>query len=339
MRIEPLDNITSEKWDELIAPYDSRTLFHRSAWLDFLAATTRGRVLRCEIRDAGGLQGYFCALVQRKGLFNLLGSPLTGWRTDSMGPVVDRGFDQIGFLRGLDEFARACKIDFLQIGNPCLDPSTMSALGYDMGNWEAWVVDLDPDPEIVWKKVGTKCRNRIRKGRENGLVVEECGDAGFMDEFYSQLEEVFHRKSLSPPFSLGFVRALHRHLTPDNLFALRVRQGNETVAAGLFPHDDRTVSSFGIASRTAYLHLCPNELLNWAVMKKSAALGIHRFVMGHSYRISKGVAQFKSKFKCRREPVYRYSKSYSLIAKSGYSLYKALYNLRIFSNRFLFKTK
>jgi hypothetical protein len=328
MEIELIDDITSEKWDEAIAPYESTMLSHQSAWLNFLAATNHGRPLRFRIREQDSIQGYFVALLQRKGFFNLLGSPLTGWRTDYMGPIVNRGFDQEKFLSALDDLARSWKIDFLQIGNPFFDPNILSKMGYTMGDWKALVVNLHPDPEMIWRNVSSKCRNRIRKGRRNGLVVENCEDPAFIDEFYSQLKEVFTRKKLSLPFSITLVRSLYQHLMPNNLFALRVKYGNETVATGLFTHDNQSVTSFGMASRSKYLYLCPNELLNWSVMSRAGKLGLHQFIIGHNYRLSQGVGQFKKKFKCRLVSVYRYSKSYSAIAKIGHELFGRMYTVK-----------
>ena len=167
-----------------------------------------------------------------------------------------------------------------------------------MGDWQAFVINLYPDPEIMWRNISSKCRNRIRKARKNGLVVENCEDPAFIDEYYSQLKEVFTRQNLSPRHSIALIESLYRHLTPNNLFTLRVKYGKETVATGLFIHDNHTVSSFGIASRTKYLHLCSNELLNWTVMTRAGTLGLRQFIIGHNYRLPKGISQFKKKFEC-----------------------------------------
>jgi len=328
MKLELIDDVTLEKWDEAIAPYESTMLFHQSAWLNFLVATNHGTLLRFRIRDQNSIQGYFVALLQRKGFLNLLGSPLTGWRTDYMGPIVNKGFDQEKFLIAVDDLARLCKIDFFQIGNPFFDSKILSKMGYTMGDWHAFVIDLYPDPETIWRNVSSKCRNRIRKGRENGLVVENCEDPAFIDEYYSQLQEVCARKNISPHHSLTLIRSLYRHLSPKYLFTLRVKHGTETVATGLFIHDNHTVSSFGIASRTKYLHLCPNELLNWTVMTRAGELGLRQFIIGHNYRLPKGVAQFKKKFTCREVSIYRYSKTYSAMAKVGHELHKVMYAVK-----------
>jgi lipid II:glycine glycyltransferase (peptidoglycan interpeptide bridge formation enzyme) len=124
---------------------------------------------------------------------------------------------------------------------------------------------------------------------------------------------------------------------PNNLFTFRVKYGKETVATGLFIHDNHAVSSCGMTSRTKYLHLCPNELLTWTVMTRAGKLGLRQFIIGHNYRQPEGVVQFKKKFNCKQVSIYRYSKTYSTIAKVGHRLFKVMYTLKWETKKFISK--
>jgi hypothetical protein len=334
MELVAIEEIEAHEWDTIISRYESKLVHHQSAWLDFVQGTWGGTLMRFQIIEQGKIVGYFAGLLQERFWFRLFGSPLTGWETDYMGPIVNKDFDVETFLHVLDGLAREKKIHFLQIGNPVLAPSPMKKHGYDTKEEETIVIPLSESEEQMWEHLSSKGRNRIRKGMKNGLVVQDCESPEFVDDYYSQVKEVFKRQNLYPRYPIDVPQRLFERLKADNLlFALRVKHGSKTIANGLFPHDDRNVYSFGIASKKEYRRLCPNELLYWTVMKKAGALGIKDFTIGGIYRLPETGGIFKHKFNGRSEPFIRYSKVYSRTAKIAHELYKGLYAAREFFRR------
>jgi hypothetical protein len=329
MELVAIAGMKAQEWDAIISRYDSKMVHHQSAWLNFVAETWGGTLMRFQIVEQGKTLGYFVAFLQKRFCFRLLGSPLTGWETDYMGPIVNKDFDAETFLSAIDQLARQKKIHFLQMGNPLLDPSLMKKRGYHIKEEKTIVIPLSEREEEMWEHLSSKCRNRIRKGRKNGLVVEMGGDPEFIDEYYRQVKEVFGRQNMSPRYSIDVPQRLFRQLKADNLlFAIRIKCGSKTVATGLFPHDDRNVYSFGIASSLESRKLCPNELLYWTVMKEAGELGIRHFTIGGIYRVPETGGIFKEKFNGRLEPFFRYSKVHTRTAKVAHETYKALYAAR-----------
>ena len=98
--LEPLTSEEQETWDARIAGYESAHLFHRRAWLDYLAESQGVQIRQWAIREAGRTVGYFCAGIFRKGPFRILGSPLKSWGTNFMGPVVNSDFSAEAFPAG-----------------------------------------------------------------------------------------------------------------------------------------------------------------------------------------------------------------------------------------------
>src|SRR5262249_25012387 len=83
-----------EDWDQQIERFATKTLFHESAWLDFvLTGHPSERVEYFEILEDGLPAGLFCALKARRGLFHVYGSPLPG-RGMYLGPLVHTEIDQ-----------------------------------------------------------------------------------------------------------------------------------------------------------------------------------------------------------------------------------------------------
>jgi lipid II:glycine glycyltransferase (peptidoglycan interpeptide bridge formation enzyme) len=324
--LEPVTPSELRRWDDLITAYESCELFHRRVWLDYLAVT-RGVDLRFWVlRDRGRTVGYFSGAVVKKGPFRILGSPLKGWTTNFMGPVVNRDFDQAAFLRALDELAAREGFAMLEIENSVLGPTEMNEFGYEGVAQPTYVVELTPDdPDRMWKRIDLKSRQKVRKAKKLGLIVEDASDdPRLADEFYDQFVEVLARKSLFPPYGPDAPRRLIQLLKPhDMLLALQIREPNGSViASGLFPHDGKTLYFWGGASRLSAWNLSPNDLLQWAAMERGAAKGLRVYNMcGYGY--------FKSKFGGVLLQPHRWHKSYWASARFARRAYARYFEKRI----------
>lgn len=320
--LEPLDDAAVACWDKSILSYDSRQLFHRRVWLDFLAKSQHLEPRFWVIRQGSRRIGYFCGGVLTKGPFRLLGSPMKGWTTNFMGPVVNKDFDQPAFLRALDDLAARERLAMIEIENPVLSATRMEEFGYKATAQPTYVTDLAPlDPNHLWSRIDIKSRQKVRKALRLGLTVEESFDPAVATEFYAQFVEVLARKRLYPPYGPDCPRLLIHLLSSHGLLlSLCVRAPNgDIVATGLFPHDDTTLYFWGGASRIAAWHLAPNDLLQWTAMQRAAGLGLRVYNMC-------GYGHFKSKFGGVLDTPYRWHKSYSRLAqfaRHGYAFYFA----------------
>jgi hypothetical protein len=321
MILEPIDNIDPQEWEEAISDYDFKYLFHRSIWLRFLEETQPGKILKFKIMNNGRVEGYLAGLLVRKGPLNIWGSPLPGTTTNYMGPIVNKHFNTEDFIKALDDFSRTHKIHHVELVSPFLNKDVMEGVGYTVFKDITYVVSLTPNEDLMWKKLKSECRNRIRKGINNGLTVEDTDDPTFVREYYNELLEVFGRQGLVPTYPIERVKSLFANLKPNNLLALQVKSKDIVVATGLFPYDDRCVYFFGGASWTKYQSLCPNELLHWTAMTIAAKIGIKEYDMT-------GGGTFKPKFGGIQLNVYGYHKSYTLLAKYGRSIYKSLFRVK-----------
>jgi lipid II:glycine glycyltransferase (peptidoglycan interpeptide bridge formation enzyme) len=186
----------------------------------------------------------------------------------------------------------------------------------------------------MWQHITGKCRNRIRKGQKSGLRVEQCDDISIVEDYYAQHTDVFDHQGLPPKYPLKTVHALvHNLMSAGMLLAIRIRYKGETVATGLFPHDNRYLYSFGIAAWVKYRHLCPNELLYWSAMQWGGSHGLQRFSIGGKYRQPPSGGVFKEKFNGELIPVLRYAKALSPVLGMAYQAYSILREIRSRSNQ------
>jgi len=321
MNLELIDNMPFDVWDQEISSYKTKVFFHQSAWLQYLEETQAAKIVRFRIMNNGNLEGYFAGLLVKKGFWNILGSPLPGWGTDYMGPIVNDGFDQRGFLESLERKCREIKIHHVEMCHPCLSPEEMQKAGFSVSEGMTYLVPLSTNEEEMWQRLDGKRRNTTKKAIKNGLVVEETDDPGFVDEYYRELIEVFAKQQLVPTYNGERGRTLVRHLKPNHVFTLQVKAEDEIVATGIFPYDDRCLYFWGGASWLKHQHLCPNDLLHWDVMVRAARLGITQYDLC-------GSGSFKAKMGGEQVAVYRYHKSYSLSAKWARDLYKTIFYAR-----------
>jgi CelD/BcsL family acetyltransferase involved in cellulose biosynthesis len=323
--LDPLSKEEQETWDARIADYESTHLFHRRAWLDYLAESQGVEIRHWAIKKGGRTVGYFCAGIFNKGPFRILGSPLKSWGTNFMGPVVNSDFCALAFLRALDDLAASEGIAMLEIENPILGTDLMASRGYDVKVESTYIIKLTPhDEDLVWERIDKKDHSTVRKARRVGLTVVESSDVSMTDEYYDQFMEVMTRKGLFPPYDRDRPRLLFEHLYPkDMLLALRILDPEgQPIATGLFPHDDKTIYYWGGASRLAGRQYSPNDLMHWSVMEWALKRGLTAYNMC-------GPGKFKQKFGGVLVPIRRWQKYYSNMARWGRAAYARYHGVRI----------
>ncbi len=310
MELRPYDPVHDGDWDESVGRYETKHLFHTSAWLDFLKESQGGEIVQLTMEESGRTVGLFAGLEVRKGFFRILGSPLPGTTTEYMGPAVDKaGFDLKGFLAALDAYCRRRGVHLLELCNPLTDdPETMQSAGFHPHPSGTFRIPLSLGQDALWQSFPNKFRNQVRKAVKSGVVVEEPKDvAAFLDEYYAQLQKVFQRQGLVPSYSKARLKHLYSHLS-GSIVSFWARHEGKTIATGIFPHDDRRAFFFGGASIPQFHHLCPNDLLHWEAMQRFCAMGLKEYDTG-------GSGSFKAKLGYPFVPFPRYSRYYSLPAR------------------------
>ena len=137
-------------------------------------------------------------------------------------------------------------------------------------------MDLRPSEEEIWTGMKGSCRTAIRKAERSGVVIEEASDIEFADDCYAQLEDVFAKQSLVPPYDVERIRELIRHVHPTGrLLLLRARNPEgDCIATGIFPAMSRSMHFLVGASWRDQQRLSPNEPLMWHAIKYWKGRGV-----------------------------------------------------------------
>jgi len=308
------------QWDQLIAPFRNRYLFHQKAWLEYVGACQNAEIRFWSIREGCRTVGYFPGGIIRKGPYRILGSPLKGWCTNFMGPIFLDGFEHDAFLRALNELAKREQFAMVEIEQPALHEQAFVTHGFEPVSCHNIVVRLEPhQPGKMWERLDSKVRTKVRKAKRSGLKAELTADPGIAEVYYEQFSMRLIEKKYSPPYGLRNAQLLCEHLMPrDLILAICVRdpQG-QIVATALYPHDEETLYGWGRSSRSDAWKFAANEYVQWTAMELAASRGLKFYNMG-SY------GRFFGKFGGNLQDVVRWHKFYSKtarLARSGYEVF------------------
>jgi CelD/BcsL family acetyltransferase involved in cellulose biosynthesis len=290
MRLERLDPKRVD-WEELDG-FADRNVYETREWLDFAAKTQRADPVLAAVRQDGETIGYFTGLVVRRYGVRILGAPFHGWTTGYMGFNMRDGGSRRAAVEALAPFAfDSLRCMHLELRDRWLTPGDVDGLGFACNAKNIFEVDLRRPEEEIFNSMTSACRRCVRKAEKVGVTIEEADDLEFAHDYYAQLQDVFAKQSLVPPYGRDRVTELIRHLHPTGrLLLLRARDaGGTCIATGIFPAMNREMYFWGGASWRAHQILRPNEALMWHAMKYWKARGIEYLDLG-------GGAEYKRKY-------------------------------------------
>jgi hypothetical protein len=296
-----LEEITSKRAGKNI----KIDIFHTPQWIDFLSTILKAEPIAAAVKSNGHTLGYFTGLVVRKYGIKILGSPFRGWTTDFMGlsslPITFRREAMHSLLKFAFEKVGCHYIEIID-ANICEDDC--KGLSYNIEKIKRFIIDLTVTEDTLFSNMKHSCRNSIRKSIKSGVVIEKAHDIDFVKDYYSQLEDVFQKQSLTPPYSKERVKALiEKFMASDNLLLLRARnKDGKCIATGIFLSLNNNAIFWGAASWRKYQHLRPNEHLAWQGMKYCKSKGIANFHFGG------GNPQYKKKFGSKEIELIRLKK-------------------------------
>jgi len=287
-----------EWWNNTLHQFPERTVYQTPAWLAFLEDTQGGEIVTAALHDGNSIVGYFAGLIVSKFGLRLLGSPLPGWTTSYMGFNLHSDAPLLEALEALRHFAfhdlRCVHVEVMdhRFGTAELELPRFRARGYN-----GFELDLRSTEDELFARLSRSCRTCIRKAAKSGVSVEEVGteDEDFVQEYWTQMQDVFAKQRLVPTYGPERVRAVIRYLGPTgHLILLRARDPEgRSIATGIYPAMHERAYIWGGASLRAFQILRPNEALLWKGVSLLKARQIKFFDLG-------GGGEYKRKYGGRR---------------------------------------
>jgi hypothetical protein len=310
LRLErvPLEAVDWEAADA----FSDRNVFQTTGWLEFVARTQGAEPVVARIERDGEPAGWFTGLIVRRFGVPILGSPFQGWTTGPMGFNLAPGIDRREAVEALMPFAfKRLHCLHLELLDRRAQFEELSGLGARLAEFNTYELDLAREEEEIFAGMSSACRRALRKSEKEGVSVEEAHGVEFADEYYAQLEDVFAKQSLRPPYGVERVRELVRCLEPSgNLLLVRaLSPQGDRIASAIFPVLNEFAYFWGGASWRSHQILRPNEAVFWYTMRRLRERGIPLLDMG-------GGGEYKRKYgpRERRIPFFRKSRVRGMMA-------------------------
>ena len=304
LRLErvPLDEVDWKALDE----FGDRNVFQTPGWLEFVARTQGADPVVARIERGGEAVGWFSGLMLRRFGVPILGSPFQGWTTGPMGFNLAPEIERREAVEALLPFAfKELRCLHVELLDRRARFEELSGLGARLAEFSTYELDLAREEHEIFAGMSSACRRAVRKGEKQGVRVEEAHGIEFADEYYAQLEDVFAKQSLRPPYGVERVRELIRCLEPSgNLLLVRaLSPQGEGIATAIFPVLNEFAYFWGGASWRSGQMLRPNEAVFWHTMRHLRERGVPLLDMG-------GGGAYKRKYGPRelRIPFFRKSR-------------------------------
>ncbi len=293
--LEPCEFASASEWDAEIARFDLWHLYHTAAWLEFIAQTqpVERRVYR--ILEDDSLVGYLPGFALKKGPVRIFGSPLPGWTTAYLGPVVSRSVDQEALFRSIGRALRRDGFAHVEIRHNLLDANAAVGAGFRRYAYETQLAEVAGDPEAILAAFTKEGRRNVRLAERAGLHAVAATEPEFVDLYYDQLQAVFAKRNLQPTYPRERVRRLWDLLMPTGrLICVKVMKDDRCLATGLDLVGNGWLHSFGSAAGQdpADLKCHPNELRRYFAFCEAAKRGLTHYDLT-------GVREYKRKFGAR----------------------------------------
>lgn len=288
--VAPLEPGGEAAWDGFVASRPDRSHYHRAGWARVIRNAFGQRPLYRVARADGEIEGVLPLVA--------FASPLFGRYLVSV-PFLNRGGILASTERARAALLAEARALLLSTSSSFCELRYAGHSGSGLAAREDKVsmsLDLEGGREAVWKRVGAKVRNLVRKAEKSGLTVREGEPARDLDSFY----DVFARNMRelgTPVYSKRFFGEIFREFGGD--LRLTVVEGEAGVAASAI-----TVTEGGFteihwaASRREMLRLSPNMLLYWDAIGQAADRGLREFCFGRSTEGS-GPHRFKLQWGAR----------------------------------------
>lgn len=273
MDIIPYSKEYQKAWDEFVASAPSATISHLSCWHDIMehGLGHRGRYLLA--KDQGKIVGILpLSLVK------------TWWQTKYLIslPWIDYGGICAAspdaakvLMAAAQEIARREKAEFIEL-------RSVASSGLGLGERTdkvTFLLELNSDPEVVWKRFDAKLRNQIRKSQKSELAVEIGGEEN-IEPFY----RVFCRNMRdlgTPVWGKRFFESILTY-APNIAKIILVKKEGDAIAGGLLLSFKDRLYVPSASSYRESLKFCPNHALYWAVIEKGCREGYQYFDFGRS---------------------------------------------------------
>lgn len=282
-----LDPLRVPNWDAMLKLTSGGTFFHSAMWARVLQATYGYRSVYIAKHEGTQFQSLLPLMVVDSWLTGRRGISLPF--TDAVEPLGPDSAAIRELLLAAQAMATEHGWKYLELrgGHSALEDGPIST------PFLSHTLKLSEDEKELFDHFDEPVRRAIRRGEQQGLVVEFSQEMRAVREFYSLLCLTRRRHGVPPqPFSF-FVR-IHEHaLKHGHGWIVLARHGDIPVAGAVFFHFSRAATyKFG-ASNEAFQRMRGNNAVIWQAIRRYSLEGYTTLDFGRTSLSNEGLRRFK----------------------------------------------
>lgn len=282
-------------WNESLSRIPGGTLYHRYEWREVNRACFGHRSAYLAAMDGARVAGIFPIVQVKSRLFGNIACSLPF--VNYGGPCAENAELEGELLTAAAALADDWGVEYLEIRSrkPVVGALPTSAHKVSM------TLDLDADPDVLWKAFSSAHRQDIRGGYKKGLSAK-TGGVELMDDFYMVLSESW-RDLGTPIYSKKYLARVAEAFPRESRITVVYSASGEPAAAAFDMLDGDTAEGLWLGSRGKFRRLYAGYVLYWELIKNACERGLTRFHLGRS-TVQSGGEVFKKKWNAYPTQLY-----------------------------------
>jgi len=293
INLQIIDSETDARWDDYVNLHLGGLIYHLSAWRQVLVSTFgyESYYVATQNGSAHRFEGALPLMLASSRLTGrrLVSLPFTGHCTPLL---ANSSLEQlVHFL------ARRCPgfryLELRLLGTATGVPDILE----NCSRYVTHRLDLQPGQERLFKMFHpTSIRQRIKRAERNGMKLKMAETENDLKDFF-KLHMGVRKKHGLPPHPYAFFSNMWRILKPKGMLLVPLLEHEGRIIAGavVLRFKDTFIYEYS-ASDQKKLHLGPNQLLIWEIIKIACSEGIKTLDLGRSPKSHQSLIEFKSRW-------------------------------------------
>jgi hypothetical protein len=302
LQIVNVQDATSDEWDEMWRSSEFGTYFHSREWAEIWQSYTDGNMFPDpkiitfsddrQVVLPSMCQNYYNGIIKR---YAITGPPFM----TKYGNWLNNNSLNKQHITLLVSFIMKKYKNLKWQLNPYDDNSkniTVNSKYAKRVPQISYIIDLTKGEEIVYANMKQSCRNHIKQGINNNLMVTEGIDINHWKIYFEIYQDTVKRWGVKARFVLGWklFEILFYKNNPDIKLWL-VWYKNIAIAGSITFYSQGKIIGWHMASLTEYRNLRPNHFLEYTIIKDGIAKKYNWYDLGIDGGI-KGLENFKRSF-------------------------------------------
>jgi len=279
----------SELWNRIVESSPQGTIFHLWEWLKIVEKYT-GTKLYPLIGYRGSTPiGVYPLFAQKIKFIKTYFSPPPKALLLYLGPVIAnyetlKESKKVGlfynFQKEVDEFLFSeLNANYVRVRtSPYFECRPLLWSGYDVKPLYTYMIRLEKDPEVLWKKLNRKTRVNIEKTKREGVTIEmgEYDDLAYLrSALYSRFEEQGFRPTKD--YYKSYLEELFKTFYPENMKIFVAKQNGERIGGLVTLHYRKWAGLWIGIPKTKLTGIYPNDLAQWEAIKWACNEGYEKY--------------------------------------------------------------